>query len=71
MKERNRDVVREEDTKGMPRKEQEAISRLRTCNTHLPVDHILWEWKETEGQRTNMMDIKKNNGSTGKKVWKR
>jgi hypothetical protein len=59
----------------MPRKEQVAISRLRTgytrathgpkmegvgnllCpfwNTYLSVDHILWECKETEDQRTNM-----------------
>jgi hypothetical protein len=28
------------------------------CNTHLSVDHILWECKETEDQRTNM-DMKK------------
>jgi hypothetical protein len=63
----------------MLRKEQVAISRLRTgytrathgpkmegvsnplflfCNTHLSVDHILWEWKETEDQKTNM-DMKK------------
>jgi hypothetical protein len=75
MKERKPDVDRKEDTKGMPRKLQMAISRLRTrytrathgpkmeglynplcpfCNTHLFVDHILWECKETEDQRTNM-----------------
>jgi hypothetical protein len=30
MKERKPDVDRKEDTKGMPRKEQVAISRLRT-----------------------------------------
>jgi hypothetical protein len=30
MKERKPDVDRKEDTKGMPRKEQLAISRLRT-----------------------------------------
>jgi hypothetical protein len=65
MKERKPDVDRKEDTKGMPRKEQVAISRLRTgytignslclfCNTDLSVNHILWECKETEDQRTNM-----------------
>jgi hypothetical protein len=77
-------VDREEDTKGMPMKEQVAISRLRTgytraihgpkvegvgnplcpfCNNDLSVDHILWECKETEDQRTSM-DV---NG-TGKKT---
>jgi hypothetical protein len=38
------------------------------CNTHLSVDHILWEFKETEDQSTNM-DMKKEqriNGKTGK-----
>jgi hypothetical protein len=71
MKERKPDVDRKEDTKGMPKKEQVAISRLRTgytgvthgpkmeevsnllcpfCNTHLSVDHILWEFKETEDE---------------------
>jgi hypothetical protein len=75
MKERKPDVDRKEDTKGLPKKEQVAISRLRTgymrathgpkmegvgnplcpfCNTDLSVDHILWECKETEDQRTNM-----------------
>jgi hypothetical protein len=62
MKERKPDVDRKKDTKGVPRNEQVAISRLRTeCtrathgpNTHLSVDHILWECKETEDQRTNM-----------------
>jgi hypothetical protein len=73
MKERNPDVDRKEDTKGMTRKEQVAIFRLRTgctrathgpkmelvgnplcpfCNTDPSVDHILWECKETENQRT-------------------
>jgi hypothetical protein len=33
MKERKPDVDRKEDTKGMPRKDQEAISRLRTGYT--------------------------------------
>jgi hypothetical protein len=33
MKERKPNVDREEDTKGMPRKEQVAISRLRTGYT--------------------------------------
>jgi hypothetical protein len=91
MKERKPDVERKEDTKRMPRKEQVAISRLRTgytgvihspkmegvsnllcpfCNTHLSVDHILWEFKETEDQRTNM-DMKKEQWNNGKKVWKR
>jgi hypothetical protein len=60
--------IQKEDTKGMPRKEQEAIFRLRTgytrathvpkmervCNTDLSIDHKLWECKETENQRTNM-----------------
>jgi hypothetical protein len=71
----------------MPRKEQVAISRLRTrytratrgpkmkgvgsplcpfCNTDLSVDHILWECKETENQRTNM-DMNKEQWINGKK----
>jgi hypothetical protein len=29
-----------------------------SCNTHLSVDHIVWECKVTEDQRTNM-DMKK------------
>jgi hypothetical protein len=66
---------RKEERKGMPRKEQVAISRLRNrytrdthgpkmagvdnplcpfCNTDLSIDHILWECKETEDQKTNM-----------------
>jgi hypothetical protein len=75
MKERKPDVDRKEDTKGTPRKEQVAISRLRPrytratpgpkiegvgnplfsfCNTYLSINHILWECKKTEDQRTNM-----------------
>jgi hypothetical protein len=67
MKETKLDVDRKKDTKRMLRKEQVAISRLRTgymegvgnplypfCNTYLSFDHILWECKETEDQRTNM-----------------
>jgi hypothetical protein len=61
MKKRKSNVDRNEDTKGMPRKEQVAISRLPKlegvsnqlcpfCTTHLSVDHILWECKETEDQ---------------------
>jgi hypothetical protein len=62
MKERKLDVARKEDTKGMLRKVQVAISRFRTgymegvsnplcpfCNTYLSVAHILWECKETDG----------------------
>jgi hypothetical protein len=51
MKERKPDVDRKEDTKGMSRKEQVAISSPKTegvsnpicpfCNTYLSVDHIL------------------------------
>jgi hypothetical protein len=80
MKERKPDVDRKEDTKGKPRIEQVAISRLRTeytrathspkmerlgnqlclfCNTNLSVDHILWQCKETEDQRTSMDMIKR------------
>jgi hypothetical protein len=39
------------------------------CNTHLSVDHILWECKETEDQRMNM-NMKKNNETTGKRYGK-
>jgi hypothetical protein len=39
------------------------------CNTYLSVDHILWECKETEDQRTNM-DMTKKQWINGKKVWK-
>jgi hypothetical protein len=35
------------------------------CNIHLSVDHILWECKEAEDQRT--WTWIKNNGSTGKR----
>jgi hypothetical protein len=87
MKERKPNVDRKEDTKEMPRKEQVAISRLRTgytkathgpkmegvsnalcpfCNTYLSVDHIQWECKETENQRTNMY-MKKTKRQNGKK----
>jgi hypothetical protein len=87
MKERKPDVVRKEDTKGMSRKDQVAISRLRTgytrathgsnmkgvsnllctfCNTYLFVDHIMWECKETEEQRTNM-EMRKEQWINGKK----
>jgi hypothetical protein len=68
MKERKPNVDRKEDTKGMPRKEQVAISRPRTGIKRgitaprwkglATVDHILWECKRTEDQRTNM-DMKK------------
>jgi hypothetical protein len=87
MKERKPHVDRKEDTIGMPRKEQLAISRLRTgytratygpkiegvgnplcpfCNTYLSVEHILWECKETEDQRTSM-DMNKEQCINGKK----
>jgi hypothetical protein len=87
MKERKLDVDRTEDTKGMPKKGQVTISRLRTgytrathgpkmqgvsnalclfCNTHLLVDHVLSECKETEDQRTNM-DMNKEQWNNGKK----
>jgi hypothetical protein len=36
------------------------------CNTDLSVDHILWECKETEDQRTNM-DMNKKQWINGKK----
>jgi hypothetical protein len=83
MKVRKPAVDRKEDTIGMPRKEQVAISRLRTgytrathgpkmdgvdnplcpfCNTDLSVDHIPWESKETEDQRTRINQI---NGKKG------
>jgi hypothetical protein len=39
------------------------------CNTYLSVDHILWECKETEDQRTNM-DMTKKQWINGKKVRK-
>jgi hypothetical protein len=85
-KRKQRDDRKVTKTKGMPRKEQVAISRLRTgdmrathgpkmegvsnplclsCNTHLSVDHILWECKETEDQRTNM-NMKKEQWNNGK-----
>jgi hypothetical protein len=35
-------------------------------NIHLSVDHILWECKETEDQRTNM-NMKKEQWINGKK----
>jgi hypothetical protein len=38
-----------------------------SCNTHLSVDHILWECKETEDQTTNL-DMKKEQWNNGKKV---
>jgi hypothetical protein len=82
MKKRKLDVDRKEDTKGMPRKEQVAISRLThapkmervstpqcpLCNTYLFVDHILWWCKETEDQRMNMNMSKEQwiNGKKGK-----
>jgi hypothetical protein len=71
MKQRKPDVDRKEDTKRVPRKEQVAISRLRTalcpfCNTHLSVDHILWKCKENEDQ-TTIMDMKKEQCNNGKK----
>jgi hypothetical protein len=34
------------------------------CNTHLSVDHIQWEGKETGDQRTNM-DMKKEQWNNG------
>jgi hypothetical protein len=36
------------------------------CNTYLSVDHILWECKEIEDQRTNM-DMTKEQWFNGKK----
>jgi hypothetical protein len=36
------------------------------CNTYLSVDHILWECKESEDQRTNMY-IRKKQRINGKK----
>jgi hypothetical protein len=36
------------------------------CNTDLSIDHILWECKETENQRTNM-DMNKQQWINGKK----
>jgi hypothetical protein len=36
------------------------------CNTDLSVDHILWECKETEDQRTSM-DMNKEQWINGKK----
>jgi hypothetical protein len=42
----------------------------RFFNTDPSVHHKLWGCKKIEEQRMNI-DMKKNNGSTGKKVWKR
>jgi hypothetical protein len=37
-----------------PKMEGVSIPLCLFCNTYQSVDHILWECKETEDQRTNM-----------------
>jgi hypothetical protein len=81
MKEKKLNIDRKEDTKGMPSKDQartthgSKMERIGNplcpfCNTDLSVDHILWECKETEDQRTSI-DMNKEHWINGKKVWKR
>jgi hypothetical protein len=50
--------------KGHPRPQDERGWHF--CNTDLSVDHILWECKETEDQRTNM-GMNKEQWINGKK----
>jgi hypothetical protein len=79
MKEKKPDVERKEDTKEKASEtlsteytrathgsKMEGVSNplYPFCNTHLSVDHILWECKETEDQRTNM-DMKKEEWNNG------
>jgi hypothetical protein len=93
MTESKPDVDRKKDTKGMPRKEQVAISRFRTgdmrvthgpkmegvsnplcslCNTHLSVDHILWECKKKKWWPENTHEHEKRTmEQRERKVWKR
>jgi hypothetical protein len=47
-----------------PKMEEVNNSLCPFCNTHLSIDHILWECKETEDQRTNM-DMKKEQWNNG------
>jgi hypothetical protein len=86
-KERKPDVDRKEDRKGMPRKEQVAISRLRTRYTratHGPkmegVSNSLCPFCNTylsvhhilwECKETEDQRMRKEQWINGKKVWKR
>jgi hypothetical protein len=53
-----------------PKMEGVSNPQCAFCNTHLFVDHILWECKEIEDQRTNM-DMKKEQWNNGKKGMKK